>query len=154
MAEPLSIASGALQVAGAGYQLAKTLFSCAKSIKHADLEITVVAIEVKLTSTVLESLADLLFDADTRELVSEGLQTDARAVMDGCKGAFEALNRALESALGSRKSSRISLFARARWPLRKSEMAGLQSNLERLKTTLMLMLEVLSLVSKQHSRYV
>lgn len=141
-------------MAGAGYQLAKTLYTCAKSIKNAEKEIGMIAVEVKLTSTVLESLAGVLADGDITSLCSETLRSDARGAMDGCKGAFDELNRALKSTLEGRKDGRILFSKRARWPITKTKMATLQSYLERLKTTLMLMLDVLSLASKQTSQYV
>ena len=57
MAEPFSIGSGALQVAGAGVQLAKSLYKYAKSVQNAEHHISAVTTEIKLTSSVLKNLA-------------------------------------------------------------------------------------------------
>lgn len=46
--EPFGIATGALQVAGAGYQLAKTLHHYISTTKNAHNHIKAVAIEVKV----------------------------------------------------------------------------------------------------------
>ena len=156
MAEPFGIAAGALQVAGAGVQLANTLYKCAKNIRDAEKDIDLVATEVKLTSSVLENLATVLKRDDIHDLCSTALRADAQAAMDGCKTAFNELNSALTSVLNTRSNgrTRISFSARARWPLNKTKMATLQTNLERLKTTLSLMLDVLNLASKQTATYV
>lgn len=154
MAEPFSIVTGAVQVAGAGFQLAKTLYTCARNIRDAEKEINVVATEVKLTSTVLENLAAVLENENVNDICSVTLQADAQAAMDGCKTAFNELDRALRSATKTTANgtTRISFSGRAKWPLNQSKMKILQSNLERLKTTLSLMLDVLNLASKKATR--
>ena len=59
MAEPFSIATGAIQVAGAGLQLAKTLHDYLSTVKNAHKHIKAIATEVRLTSSVLEHLGAL-----------------------------------------------------------------------------------------------
>ena len=147
MADPLSI----LQVAGAGVELAKTLYTYGKTVHDAEKEINAIATEVKFTSKVFEDLATGLQQHDTQALCSASLKVDACSTLEGCKIAFNQLDSAVQSSLKKSTRGRPSFSARAKWPLNKSKMAALQANLERLKTALSLMLDVLNLASKQAS---
>ena len=99
MAEPLSVASGALEVAGAGFQLATTLYVYSKGVRDAETDIDGVATEFKITSIVLENLAALLQKEDIYAHCSAAFPTDAREVMEACQKAFSELDNAIKSIL-------------------------------------------------------
>ena len=154
MADPLSI----LQVAGIGVQLVKTLYTYGKSVHDSQNEIAAVAREVELTCQVLDNLAKVLQQDNAQSMCSATLKADASNTLNGCKAAFKELDSALQTTLKSQKGvkskSRLPFSTRAKWPLDKTKIASLQSNLERLKTTLSLMLDVINLALKQTEEYV
>ena len=145
MAEPFSIATGAIQVAGAGLQLAKTLHDYLGTVKSAHKHIKAIATEVRLTSSVLEYLGALLNENEAEKLCSKNIATDAKAAFQGCKDAFHDVDDAFKvlakpNADGTKS---VSVAGRLSWPFKKGKFEALQANLERLKTTLLLMLSVL-----------
>ena len=156
MAEPFSIAAGALQVAGGGFRLATTLYACAKDIRDAQKDINAVATEVRLTSGVLEGLATVLESDDVRQICNAKLRSEAEDAMQGCKEAFESLDRARKSTLktGADGITQVSTSAKLKWPLTKKKMAALQSNLHGLNVILSVMLGVLNLASRKVERLV
>lgn len=60
MADPFSIAAGAIGVAGAGVKLAQTLYSYVESVRKAEWQLKPIADHVKLTSVVLGEMGALL----------------------------------------------------------------------------------------------
>lgn len=66
MAEPLSIAASAIQVAGAGLKLAVTLKSYIDSVRKAEKQLRPVADHIILTSDILTERSTLLSNEDMR----------------------------------------------------------------------------------------
>ncbi|KAK3700025.1 glutamate--cysteine ligase [Vermiconidia calcicola] len=151
MAEPFSIAAGALQVAGGGFRLATTLYACAKDIRDAQKDINAIATEVRLTSGVLEGLATVLECDDVRQMYSATLRNEAKEAMQGCKDAFMELDQARKDILktGADGTNQMSISAKMKWPLTKKKMGALQSNLHGLNVILSVMLGVLNLASRK-----
>ena len=156
MAEPFSIATGAIQVAGAGLQLTKSLYEYVDTVKGANKQFKAIAVEVRLTSSVLEHLGELLQDHAGQSVCAQSILVDAKATLRGCENAFhevdDTFKRFVNSQVaGSRGSS---VAGRLSWPFKKGRLEALQANLERLKTTLLLMLSVLGYARDKMSRYV
>lgn len=146
MAEPFGIAASAIQVAGAGWSLAKTLHAYVDAVKSAQKHIKAVATEVKLTASVLDHLGGLLKDSEAEKLCTSDVISDAKDALGGCRDAFGEIEEAFKGVVktladGSRS---VSATARLAWPFKKGKLEALQANLERLKSTLLLMLSVLS----------
>ncbi|KAK5123890.1 hypothetical protein LTR85_002086 [Meristemomyces frigidus] len=145
MAEPFSIATGALQVSDAGIKLAKTLYEYLDAVHNANKHLKAIALEVRITSTTLESLGTLLKDHDAEKLCSNNVIHDAKAAFDGCKEAFTEVDDTFKIVVkyGADGKASVSSSGRWVWPFKKGKVEMLQANLERLKTTLLLMLSVL-----------
>lgn len=92
MAEPFSIATGAIQVASAGIELAKTLYEFLECVKSAHKHVKSIAVEVKLTSSVLKHLGKLLEDHENEKLCSQNIVIDAQAAFEGCEAAFREID--------------------------------------------------------------
>lgn len=131
MAEPFSAATGALQVAGAGFQLAKTLYSCVRDIRGADTDFENIAEEIELTSKVIQNFGNLLDDEDVSHVASTELQRDAETALSGCQSAFNQLTNVLQSRYTSGGQGKGATWSRLRWPLDKSKTRALQERLER-----------------------
>ena len=157
MAEPFGIAASAIQVAGAGLSLAKTLHSYIDQVKSAQKHIKAIATEVKLTSSVLEHLGALLKENEAEKLCTEAVVTDAQDALGGCKDAINEIEEAFKGVMKPMVNSArttISATARLAWPFKKGKLETLQANLERLKSTLLLMLSVLSYARDKAQRSV
>lgn len=155
MADPFSIATGAVQLAGAGIQLAKTLYEYLECVKGAHKQVKAIATEVRLTSSVLEHLGALLKENDAEKLCSESIVSDAQAAFNGCEDAFLQINDEFKLLIKPREEGKrnVSVSAKWIWPFKKVKLETLQANLERLKTTLLLMLSVLSYARDKASKY-
>ncbi|KAK5173453.1 uncharacterized protein LTR77_002134 [Saxophila tyrrhenica] len=154
MAEPFSLATGAIQVAGAGLQLAKTLYEFIDTVKTAHKHINTIAVEVKLTSSVLQHLGTLLKDHESEKLCSAAIVADAGSAFKGCGDAFREIDEAFRPMIrqASSRATGLSISALWAWPLKKGKLETLQANLERLKTTLLLMLSVVSYAREKKTR--
>ncbi|KAI6892602.1 hypothetical protein KC316_g4133 [Hortaea werneckii] len=157
MAEPFSIATGALQVAGAGFQVVKTLAAYIQAANGFDKSVAAIQLEVKVTSSALESLSTLLNDHEAEKICSTKIIGDAKGVFKGCFAAFDEVDQVFRNVVktgNDGKKPSLSAGARLKWPLRKGKVETLQANLERLKTTLLLMLSVLSFAREKARRLI
>jgi hypothetical protein len=181
MADPLSITASVLGVAGAGIKLATTLYAYSDTAFKADRSVRTIAADVSLTASVLSELGTLLQTDSADHLISvTALDTTGRTVK-GCKECFEEIDEAIGKLLGegkprkkdenenenekrrgansgansgARQPSGMSVWKRMKWPLMEPHMRLLQSNLDRLKSTLLLMLNVITYARKLSGEYV
>lgn len=146
MADPFSIATGALQVASVGAKLTTTLYTFAETAWSADRRIAAIAKDISITSSVLQQLANLLRQAEANKLCTPEYLYTARMALEGCDDAFKLVARTFgrSSDSGNYPQRKLSLGDRLRWPLKQTKVSILQSNLDRLKTNLSLMVSVLT----------
>ncbi|OCT46554.1 hypothetical protein CLCR_01855 [Cladophialophora carrionii] len=138
-------------IAGAGVKLSITLYTFAETVATASSEIKNVARDVSLTSSVLEQLGAHLEQDEDAKLYSGSAVETVKDVMTECEVVFQEIEGVLAKATDSvakrwpRKGGKVALSAmdRLKWPFLQPKMALLRSNLERLKSTLMLVLNVL-----------
>lgn len=154
MAELFGTAAGVLQVAEVGFNLASTLYKYASTVKGAERDIKRIARDVKLTSKVLERTHQQLKADQQGQLVTDDALFDLEDVLDGCREAFQEVDDALQKSMkSSAGKSSISFTEKLKWPLKQDKLEVLRANLEKLKTTLLLMLSVLAYGSKMQQRY-
>src|ERR1700761_5528759 len=145
---------GVLQVAQSGFSLANTLYNYATSVKGAEKDLKAIAKDVELTSKVLQQTHEQIKkdkDADLR--TSEAIDVTGD-VLKGCSDAFQEVDEALKGSIktGSDGKASVTMTGRLKWPLKSSKLEVLRANLEKLKTTLLLMLSVLAYGRKLSSR--
>jgi hypothetical protein len=139
-------------IAGAGVKLSITLYTFSETVATASSEIKNVARDVSLTSSVLEQLGANLKQDEQAKLYSGSAVQTAKDVMTECEAVFQEIDGVLAKATDSvakrwpRKGGKVALSAmdRLKWPFLQPKMALLRGNLERLKSTLVLMLNVLT----------
>jgi hypothetical protein len=150
--DPLSICASVISLAGAGIKLSTTLYTYSETAFRADRSVKEIAQDVSLTSSVLGELGTLL-EQDRKENIcsANALKTASETVI-GCKEVFDEINEALEKAV--KKNSKMSGMQRLRWPLMEPKMKLLQGNLDRLKGTLLLILNVVTYARKIAAEYV
>ena len=154
MAEPLSVAASAIQVAGAGLKLAETLKTYIDSVRKAEKQLKPIADHVKLTSDVLTSVGSLLKNDEIRSLYTKELLGSTSNALSGCRTAFEDLEQFISKMLKPNDVGKVSIQTAARFTLyfKQKELDILQAHLERFKSSLDLVLGVLNLASS--ARYV
>ncbi|KAK4500349.1 hypothetical protein PRZ48_008538 [Zasmidium cellare] len=152
MAELFGTAAGVLQVAEVGFNLATTLYKYASTVKGAERDIKRIARDVKLTSKVLERTHEQLKADKQAQLCTDDALVDLEDVLEGCREAFQEVDDALNKSMKpSSGKTVISLAEKLKWPLKQDKLEVLRANLEKLKTTLLLMLSVFAYGSKvQH----
>ncbi|KAF2166621.1 hypothetical protein M409DRAFT_23255 [Zasmidium cellare ATCC 36951] len=149
MAELFGTAAGVLQVAEVGFNLATTLYKYASTVKGAERDIKRIARDVKLTSKVLERTHEQLKADQQAQLCTDDALVDLEDVLDGCREAFQEVDDALNKSMKpSSGKPVITLAEKLKWPLKQDKLEVLRANLEKLKTTLLLMLSVFAYGSK------
>lgn len=141
--EPFGIATSVLQVADTGFSLAKDLYQYAQDIKNAKPEVHNIAKEIDITSDVLRNFGNILKDEHAKALCSHQLQVDALRALDECRATFDYLDKTLKSFYKADRAGGITIKARLRWPIEKGKTKAHQERLERLKSSLSLMLEII-----------
>lgn len=153
MAEALAVIAvlaSIAQLADLGCKLSIRLYAYSQTAATADESIKGISSDVSLTSTVLQELNSLL-KADESRIVSSTAIEATKQIVAECLKEFEQLDNALEKAIGNSgvtskaKAQRgMSTFEKLRFPFKQPKLDLLRSNLDRLKASLSLMLQVLS----------
>ena len=99
--------------------------------------------EVSLISAVLQQLGLSLQDDEYVKLCRKETLTQTQTVVEECWNCFSSIDEILSKYIDSGK---LRLIDRLKWPQVAKKIELLRANLERLKTTLILMLEVLKYV--------
>ncbi|KAF2196610.1 hypothetical protein GQ43DRAFT_250154 [Delitschia confertaspora ATCC 74209] len=136
MAE-IGLIASVIQVAGAGLKLSQTLYQYADSVASADRRIKDIAKEVQLTSFVIDELGHIFKQDQSSAVLSRNAIKTADETVKECSNVFLEMDAALKKS-GKRGMSKIL------WPFREPKMELLRKNIERLKSTLMLLMHVLT----------
>lgn len=148
MAE-LGIIASIVQVADVGLRLSLRLYTFGETVASADRSISAISNDVSLTSSVLKELGRTLGGEDGR-IYSDNAITTAENVVKECSKVFQEMESLLlkkmphlHSPPTNRKSSAAIMLERLQWPAIKGKIEFMRSNLERMKSTLTLMLNVI-----------
>lgn len=144
MAEVGLIAS-VIGIAGAGAKLTVTLYTFAETVNSADKSIRDVARDVSITSSVLSQLASIM-EQDKKAKISkdDAIKTADEAVR-GCSDVFTEIGTALEKSITNINAGKTkAALEKMKWVFNEPKMELLRSNLERMKSSLLLLLSVLS----------
>lgn len=143
--EILGLAASVIQIAELGGKLSVQLFTFTRKVKEANKSIDALSQELASTGAVLKQLGETLTkDKQLRVCSQEALST-ARGLVQDTNKVFTKLQRVVE---GDEKSNEkfpkgISLKQRIRFPFVESQIEQVQANLERLKSSLLVILNVL-----------
>lgn len=149
MAE-LGIIASVVQIADLGVRLSLRLYTFGETVASADKSIISIAKDVSLASSVLRELGKTLEKDQEPRLCSENAFQTADAIVKECLEVFRSMDKALaksmsrlESQDGARRTITGAALDRLKWPFVQPKMELLRSNLERLKSTLLLMINVI-----------
>lgn len=158
----LGVVASVAQLADYGFKLSVKLFTFSEAVYSADKSIKNMSDDVSLTSAVLKELSEIL-KADSSTYVSHGAIDAAQQTVTECLAIFDELDKALEKSLGNlgaadrdgrkRVNKGAATLERWKWPFKQTKMELLRTNLDRLKASLTLMLQVLSYARDLSARY-
>ena len=148
MAEVALVAS-IVQIADIGIRLSLRLYAFGETVASADQSILAISKDISLTSAVLKELGSI-FGNQSERLHSQNAIETAESVVRECSAAFEDIENillakvpSLQSANVEKRSRATQLLERLRWPTIKGKIQMLNCNLDRMKSTLTLMLNVI-----------
>ena len=151
MAELGAIAS-IIQIADVGLKLSIKLYDFAGTVASADKAIASISRDVKLTSTVLKDLGETLEKDKDSCIVNENAVQTASGIVEECLEVFREMDNIFlkrtpllrQNDEGNQAPRGKKMMERLWWPYIQSKVLLLRSNLERLKSTLLLMLNVIT----------
>ena len=158
----IGIAASVAQLADYGFKLSIKLFSFSQAVSSADSSVKGISNDVSLTSAVLQELCGTLKADSGSHMISPAAVEATQQTVKECLSIFEELSAALDKSLanlgvqenkekGKLKRGRVTL-EKLKWPFKQPKMELLRSNLDRLKASLTLMLQVLSYARAISSR--
>lgn len=165
MAE-LGIIASVVQIADVGLRLSIKLYTFGEIVASADRSVISISKDVSLTSGVLKELGQILDkDRETRTFSENAVQT-ADGVVKECLQVFQEMEtilvKRLPSLAGEGKAGRggervkraTVMLERLKWGYLQPKLQLLRSNLDRLKSTLLLMLNVITYARQVSGKYV
>lgn len=149
--EAIGIVASVVQIADIGCRLSVKLCTFGHKIKHADQNISNISNDVALTCNVLRELGDNFKKDEQTKLCNNNAIAAAEKVIAECKKVFTDLESALDGDSGKGVLKRLGRGIK--FSLVEPQIELLRSNLERLKSTLLLMLNVI-IYAEQLRKYV
>lgn len=154
--EVLGIVASVIQIADVGARLSVKLLTFSHKVKNADANIKNISNDVALTCSVLRELGENLKKDEQSRLCNENAVKTAEGVVKECMRVFEDLDGALDGKLTA-DDEKKSLFKKigrgVKFSLVEPQIELMRSNLERLKSTLHLMLQVI-IYARKLRRYI
>lgn len=153
--EIIGLAASVIQIAEVGGKLSVKLFTFTRKVKNANKSIDALSQDIAATGAVLKQLGETLSkDASLKVCSQEALDT-AKTLVEDTKKVFDGLEKLID---GDEKSSNkflkgISWKQRLKFPFLEPQIAQVQANLERLKSSLLVILNVL-IFAEQLRKYV
>ncbi|RHZ73315.1 hypothetical protein CDV55_105621 [Aspergillus turcosus] len=151
--EILGIAASILQIADLGATVSVKLCTFYRQLKAADQAAQSLSSEVALTCSILRQLGENLKQDETTRLYSAQAFETAQEVLRECEKVFRRISGAIDESRGDVTKNAIQRAARRLgFVLMEKELDVLRGNLERLKSTMLLLLNVIMYAGQVRSR--
>ena len=156
MAEVVGLAASIIQIAGAGASLSKALYSYVGSAACADQQISDIAGDVEITSNALNNVGEVFKNESSLSIVSKTAIQDATSLIKRCESVFGAIQNVIDKRRKPAKDGKksLSVLGKLAWPLKEQKIQVLQSRLESLKNSLVLLFHVIQLANGQARGFV
>ena len=147
MAE-LGLIASVIQVADVGIRLSATLYKFGQTVASADDSIIFISKDISHTCSILKTLGHSLKKDHEAQLYSQDAINTAETIVKECLEIFHEMDGALLKKIkrigldGSSNRTTVVALERLKWPFLKPKVMLLWSNLEKLKSSLHLMLNV------------
>ena len=140
-----------IQIADIGFRLSVKLFAFAETVASADEAIFFTSKDVSLTSSVLKEVGEVLRKDQTFRTYSPEAIKTATAITTEFSEVFQEMEKVLvenvpniSSNSGDRLSRGTMALERFKWSYWQPKLQLLRSNLDRLRSTLLVMLNVIT----------
>jgi hypothetical protein len=141
--EALGVAASVIQVADLGTKLSVKLFSFYRQVKNANQSIQSLSSEIALTSAILRELGESLKTEESWKLCSDEAFRTLKHVLDQCRSVLGQIQGVINHTKQSGKSRLQHITEKFRLVMLEPSLDPLKSNLERLKSTMLLLLNVI-----------
>jgi len=143
--EIIALAASVIQIADIGGKLSVKLFTFTRKIKNANRSIDAVSKDIATTGAVLKQLGETLSKDASLNICSQEAIDTAKTLVKDTKRVFMGLEKLIESDEKSKNTflTRTGLKQRFKFALLEPQIEQVQANLERLKSSLMVILNVL-----------
>lgn len=141
--EAIGVAASIIQVADLGARLSVKLFGFYRQFKNANESIQLLSNEVALNSAILRELGHNLKEDELSKLCSDEAFRILEHVLDQCREVLEQIEKTISTDTQSGKTRLRQAAGKIRLVLIEPNLDPLKTNLERLKSTMMLLLNVI-----------
>lgn len=141
--EALGVAASLIQVADLGTKLSVKLFSFYRQAKNANQSIQSLSSDIALTSAILRELGESLKTEESRKLCSEEAFKTLSQVLNQCRDVLGQIQRVIKDTDQPPKTRLQNNTEKFRLVLLEPSLEPLKLNLERLKSTMLLLLNVI-----------
>ena len=151
MLDPLSLSAAVIGIAGFGFKLGETLHDVGRTVADANGRLNSISRDISALSSVFEHLGVVLRQDQAAELCNENFIKTVDGEVARCLVIFKEIESVVPQIGrdGFERSSTVTTFQRFRFPLVESKLRRMQDDIARLKSTLILMLEVINLARKE-----
>jgi len=153
--EIVGLAASVIQIADIGSRLSVKLFTFSRKVKNADKSIDALSQDIAATGAVLKQLGETLSKDASLKVCSQGAVDTAKSLVEDTNNVFSGLEKLIET--NEKPSSKflkgISIKQRLKFPFLQPQIEQVQANLERLKSSLLVILNVL-IFAEQLRKYV
>jgi hypothetical protein len=155
--EAVGVVSSIVQIADLGARVALKLCTFCYKVKQAESSIQNLSKDISLTCTVLRQLGDNLMQDDQIQLYSQNAFETAQEILNECGRVFREIESAMDRDLSTCvsigvKNSFLKLSRKLNIVFKEPQLDVLQTYLDRLKSTMLLMLNVIMYASQLRKR--
>lgn len=148
--EILGIAASVVQIADLGARLSVQLIGFSRKVKEANKNIEAISQEIAVTGAVLQELGAELKKDDNKSGCSRRALQTAEKLITACKDIFKEISAVIEP---SGSTTAVAWRQRLKYPFFESKLTLLRTKLESLKSSLLVILNVL-VYAEQVRKYV
>ncbi|ODM20260.1 hypothetical protein SI65_03313 [Aspergillus cristatus] len=142
--EAIGIAASIIQVAELGTKLAVKLCTFYRQVKESNEAVQSLSSDVSLTCSILHQLGDSLKQDAETQLYSAKAFITAQEILGECRKVFDKIDHAVEEQKRDNTKNRVARVTRKfGLALMERDLDVMRTNLERLKSTMLLMLNVI-----------
>ena len=156
----LGLIASVAQVVDIAARLSKKIYNFCHDAVNADESITFISNDISHTSAIVRELGRCLEKIGEDQPCSENALRTTSAIVGECRTLFEKIDLALEEKMtrmgldGNPGQPEPAIFERSTWPLLRPRIELLWNNLDKLKSNLHLMLDVLIYARLVAEKYV
>ncbi|KAJ9206016.1 hypothetical protein DTO164E3_1269 [Paecilomyces variotii] len=152
--EAIGVAASIIQVADLGTKLSVRLFSLYRRFKDADQALRDLSSDVALTCAILRELGESIEKDEQSKLCSEEAFCTLKSILGQCREVLEQIQNMIDYRNNPQKTPLQRVTEKFRNVLLEPKLDPLKVNLERLKSTMLLLLNVIMYAGQIRSKHV